>query len=333
MKSKILSIILVFITLLVVSCSEITRVSEQSSTGGINEILVITNSPQQWTGEIGDTIRKQFTQDLQLLPVPEPQFNLVNLHESSLSKDIFKKHHNIFIINIDTSLAEANVDVKKNLWANPQIVISVNAPNHHECLVILEQIRKNAMDLYLDNERTRISNSYGNQFKNNVISGDLRKYFNLEMNIPKGYELAKIDSNNAWIRKETAANSMNILIMTKPYTSLDELKPAEITKRRNQLTQTYIPGPTPGSFQTISDEYIEPISRELDFHGWFAVEIRGLWKVENDFMGGPFISYTFVDQKRNRLITIDAFLYGPKQKKAPFVRELEAILWSSRFME
>lgn len=331
--NKILNYFLVIIAVSLISCNEITSVSQTSSTGGINEILVITDAPGQWEGEIGDTLRKQFTQDMVLLPVAEPQFSVVNLSEASLGKAIFKKHHNIFIINIDSSLKEANVDVKKNLWATPQIIVAVNAPNQHECMVSLEQVKENAFDLFLENERNRISTSYGNQFKNNVISGDLIKHFNIEMNIPKGYDVAKIDSNNAWIRKETAANSMNIIVMSKPYVSLDELNPTQIMQRRNQLTRTYIPGPTAGSYQTISDEYLEPISREIDFHGWFAVEVRGLWKVENDFMGGPFISYTFVDQKRNKLITIDAFLYGPKQKKAPLVRELEAILWSSRFAQ
>ncbi len=331
--NKILNYFLVIIAVSLISCNEITSVSQTSSTGGINEILVITDAPGQWEGEIGDTLRKQFTQDMVLLPVAEPQFSVVNLSEASLGKAIFKKHHNIFIINIDSSLKEANVDVKKNLWATPQIIVAVNAPNQHECMVSLEQVKENAFDLFLENERNRISTSYGNQFKNNVISGDLIKHFNIEMNIPKGYDVAKIDSNNAWIRKETAANSMNIIVMSKPYVSLDELNPTQIMQRRNQLTRTYIPGPTAGSYQTISDEYLEPISREIDFHGWFAVEVRGLWKVENDFMGGPCISYTFVDQKRNKLITIDAFLYGPKQKKAPLVRELEAILWSSRFAQ
>jgi len=83
----------------------------------------------------------------------------------------------------------------------------------------------------------------------------------------------------------------------------------------------------------ISDEYIEPIFNEISFNDLFAVETRGLWRVENDFMGGPFVSYTFVDEKQARLITIDGFTYAPKQKKAPLVRELEAILWSVKILE
>jgi hypothetical protein len=68
----------------------------------------------------------------------------------------------------------------------------------------------------------------------------------IDMAIPKGYKIAKIDSSNAWIRKETAANSMNILIYIRPYKSTVDFEPANIIARRNGLTRTYIPGPTAG---------------------------------------------------------------------------------------
>lgn len=316
-----------------VSCDEITNVSQQSSTGGLNEILVVTNNVQQWNGEIGDSLRAQFTQDMQLLPVPEHQFNLVNVHESSLKKMIFKKHHSIFIVNIDPTIKEAFVESKKNLWAKPQVVIKINAPSLHEFLVSFEEIRENTYDLFIENERERISISYSSKFKNTNVVREINKYFHLDMNIPKGYTISKIDSNRAWIRKETAANSMNILIYIRDYQSEDDFNHQVLKNRRNALTSLYIPGPTTGSYQVISDDYLEPITTEISFNGMFAVEMRGLWRLENDFMGGPFLSYTFVDEKRNRLITIDGFMYAPKQKKAPLMRELEAILWSVKILD
>lgn len=332
---KILKIFALFSILAIslISCDDITNVSQQSSTGGLNEILVVTNNVQQWQGEIGDSIRSEFTQDMQLLPVPESQFKLVNVHESSLGKMIFKKHHNIFIVNIDPKIKEAFVESKKNLWAIPQVVIKINAPNINEFLVSFEEIRVNSFDLFIENERARIITSYGSKFKNNNLVRELINYYHLDMNIPKGYTISKIDSTRAWIRKETAANSMDILLYTRDYHSENDFNHDVLKKRRNALTSRYIPGPTTGSYQVISDEYLEPITTELSFNDHFAVEMRGLWRIENDFMGGPFISYTFVDEKRNKLITIDGFMYAPKQKKAPLMRELEAMLWSVKMVD
>lgn len=325
--------ILIFSIALLQSCNEIEEASQQSSTGGVNEILVVTNNVQQWKGEIGDSIRSNFSRTMEVLPLEEPQFKMVNVNEASLGKMLFKKHHNIFIVNVDPEIKEAYVESRADLWAKPQMVIKINAPNIHEFLISFEEIRENTYDLFINVERKRIQDSYSNKFKSQEINRSLHKYMQLDMAIPKGYKTAKIDSSNAWIRKETAANSMDILIYVRPYKSTNDFNPEKIKKRRNGLTRTYIPGPTEGSYQLISDEYIEPVFTELSFNDLFAVETRGLWKVKNDFMGGPFISYTFVDEKRNRLITIDGFTYAPKQKKAPLVRELEAILWSVKILD
>ncbi len=310
------------------SCNEITKVSEQASTGGLNEILIATNQVQQWEGEIGDSIRANFTRTMLLLPIPEPQFKLVNIPESSITRPVFKKHHNIFIVNIDPKFKEAFVESKKDLWAKPQMIIKINAPNIHEFLISFEEIRENAFDLYIENERARISKSYSSKFKNVNIGRKLKKNFHLNMNIPKGYSIAFIDTTKAWIRKETAANSMDILIYVQDYQSTNDFNPNKIKQRRNGFTSLNIPGSNVGTYQVISDEYLEPIFTELSFNELFAVETRGLWRIEGDFMGGPFISYTFVDEKRKKLITLDGFMYAPKQRKAELMRELEAMLWS-----
>jgi len=329
---KILKIVMIpFIIVSFLSCNQITEVAQQASTGGLNEILVVTNHVQQWNGEIGDSIRKNFGRYMQLLPIPEPQFTMVNIHENSIEKAIFKKHHNIFIINIDPKIKNAFIETRKDLWAKPQVVIKINAPNMHELLVSFEELRENAFDLYIANERERISESYAHKFKSVIIGTALKKNFHLNMNVPKGYSIAFMDSTKAWIRKETAANSMDILIFVEPYKSTTDFAPHKIKQRRNKFTSLYIPGPTVGSYQVISDEYLEPLFKEISFHDMFAVETRGLWRTENDFMGGPFLSYAFVDEKRTKLITIDGFMYAPKQRKAPLMRELEAMLWSVEF--
>ena len=325
---KINLITILIITISLISCNEITTATKRASTGGINEILVVTNKIEQWKGEIGDSLRSNFTRNMPLLPIPEPQFKMVNIHEASITKELFKKHHNIFIVNVDPKIKEAFIETKKNLWSEPQMIIKINAPSIHEFLISFEELKENAFDLFVEIERERINTSYSSKFKNSNISIQLKKHFHFDMDIPKGYSVAKIDSTKAWIRKETAANSMDILIISSPYNSTNDFNYINIKRRRNNITRTYIPGSLPGSYQIISDKYLTPISKEISFNDMFAVEFRGLWRVENDFMGGPFISYTFVDEKRKKLITIDGFMYAPKQKKAPLMRELEAILWS-----
>ena len=62
--------------------------------------------------------------------------------------------------------------------------------------------------------------------------------------------------------------------------------------------------------------------------GEYMVEMRGLGRLEKAFMGGPFISHTVLDEQRNRIVTVEGFVYAPRLDKRLYLRELEAILYT-----
>jgi hypothetical protein len=73
-------------------------------------------------------------------------------------------------------------------------------------------------------------------------------------------------------------------------------------------------------------ENFDVFRKEINFKGRFAVQLRGLWKVNNYYMGGPFISYAMVDEGTNRLYYVEAFLYSPGEEQRDDLRELNTIL-------
>ncbi len=58
----------------------------------------------------------------------------------------------------------------------------------------------------------------------------------------------------------------------------------------------------------------------------YLAEMKGLWKLEKAFMGGPYLSHTMLDEKNNRVVTVEGFVYAPSLDKRNYVRELEAII-------
>ena len=48
----------------------------------------------------------------------------------------------------------------------------------------------------------------------------------------------------------------------------------------------------------------------IDSTPW--VELSGFWEVANDYMGGPFVSYTTVNKATKEVVTIDCYIYSPK---------------------
>ena len=68
--------------------------------------------------------------------------------------------------------------------------------------------------------------------------------------------------------------------------------------------------------------------REINWSGKYAVEMRGLWKTNVLSMGGPFMGYALVDEKKGVFYYIEGFTYSPGKEQREIMRELETILLS-----
>ena len=73
---------------------------------------------------------------------------------------------------------------------------------------------------------------------------------------------------------------------------------------------------------------LNPVYRTFNLNGKFLAEMRGLWDVKGDVMGGPFVSHTRLDEANNRIITAEAFIYEPEKKKRNLMRQAEAALYT-----
>ncbi len=87
------------------------------------------------------------------------------------------------------------------------------------------------------------------------------------------------------------------------------------------MTKDNVLGPSEGSFMRVS--MVEPPeSHRIEFNGMFAVEMRGMWELDGDFMGGPFINYTVLDEQNQRIVTVDGFVYYPNKDKRTLLASL-----------
>ncbi|MBW6458957.1 MAG: DUF4837 family protein [Bacteroidales bacterium] len=306
----------------------------QRSSGSINELLVVTNDKPQWEGEPGDTIREFFGGPTIGLSQPEPMFDILNIAQKNLN-DLFKRYHNIFIVDINPDFTQPLSETSKNLWSEPQRVIKVTAPSLASFYEEFEKNKETFLQLFIQLERERTLAI--NQMATNIqLAGTLERKFNIFLPIPGGFYLAKEAPDFAWVRhkitKVKQDTELSILIYTMDYKDTIVFNPRHIIQWRNTITLEHIPGPSPLSFMKVSEAYIPPVFNVItDFPGGYAVETRGLWEVENDFMGGSFINYTFIDQANNKVITLDGYVYNPNNDKKNYLRQLESIFFALKF--
>jgi hypothetical protein len=307
------------------------RPTIKRSSGGICEVLVATDNEQVWKGSIGDTIRQYFAQYLTGLPMPEESFYALHTLSGTLFRDDFHKpRHNILIVNIDTSVKTPYIDSKKNHWASPQQIVRFVCPTDTSFFRLFRQYYKSLFTLFRDTEKTRVVNMFSSNPSKSIIA-KLKSNYGIDMLIPGGFNIAAETPDFIWLRQSIHRRKQDtetgFMIYIQPYTDTAAFAPDHIIRTRDSVAKKYIPGPSDGSYMATSTEFIPPeFNRTRRFSTGFAVETRGLWKVVNDFMGGPFISYTFVDTHRNRLITAEGYLYNPNAEQRKFVLQIEALL-------
>lgn len=302
------------------------------SVGGTSEVLLITQNNDQWNGQIGQTVRDFFEQEQYGLPQPEKNFKVAHINIDAFN-DMFKKHRNLIIAKIDKEVKNPLVETQKNWMSEPQYVIRITAPSE-ESWVRTFNSQKDGLKLIFDqNERERFMDFF-RPTTDTKIAAQLKKKFGVSMNIPEGYFIGIDQDNFMWIRKETDDMSMAFMVYELPYKDTADLNPDNIIRVRDSIAKKYIPGPTDGSYMSTDKEFITPVFKTLPkFPAGYAVETRGMWNVVGDFMAGPFVSYSIVNQDHTKIVTAEGWIYYPNKNKRDLLRQQESVLYSLKFVK
>jgi hypothetical protein len=324
-----LSLILL-IPLTFISCDEINERVLPRCTGKSGDLLIVADSVY-YNHQTGTAIQQIFSQEQVGLPQREPLFNLIQVPHRAFAR-IFHTTRNIIMIHIEPE-SNIKLTVREEVWSETQLVVSITAPNDK---IAAETIEKNAavlLDYFNDKELARLHA----KFKVNSRSKNaqyLNKKFGVTLNLDELYVVAKETDDFIWLRKEKSVGghpvSQGIIIYTYPYVSDSTFEVSNLVAKRDTYTKANVAGGNEGSYMTSYLEYV-PGQKEISLNGVYVNELRGLWQMKGDFMGGPFINYSLVDEKKNRVICIDGYVYAPKFDKREFLREQEALIKTITF--
>ncbi|MDD4847730.1 MAG: DUF4837 family protein [Bacteroidales bacterium] len=323
---------LLILVCLTAGCNQNTTQKAEVSGGKTNEIIAVMKGSLTWDSKIGDTIIQYFEQADTMLSQPEELFSVATItHQQFETSNFFFHHHNILIINKDTSIVKPTVETKENVWATPQRVVWINFADDSSFFTLFSTYQSTILKMFDDLEIIRTNNTM--KLGSNQLAGlTLEKIFQFKMDIPAGFSVARQDSNFLWLTQRVESKSQDltagIMIWQRPYNSENQFSMNELVKSRNTIARQYISGPIQGSFMKTSVEFIPPTTKVVsNFPVDYAVEMRGLWDMVGDFMGGPFISYTFLNPKTDQLITVEGFVYNPNHKKRVFLRQMQSVFW------
>jgi len=296
--------------------------------GSAGEVLVVAPD-ELWNGPAGDTLRRLFSQEVPYLPQPEPVFSVLHVTPGQFDK-MFHTHRNILFMKTGSQYKKPRISVGHDRWASPQLLIDVEAPNAASMARAIHQGGASLVKTINDMERKRIIEYYRHYLATKVCKKIQQKFY-LTLDIPKGYSLDVDTTDFAWIASETPRTSQGILIYTYPYTTDKIFNADSLSAIRDRFLKKYVHGRIEGTYMA-TETLIPPEFRAFERDGQYFAELRGLWKLENGFMGGPFVSLTTVDKSRGRVVTVEGFVYAPGEKKREYMRQVESILYTLKII-
>lgn len=295
-----------------------------SVTGAPGEIFIIVDKTW-WEGEIGSELRRTFMEDYPFLPQSEQTFSVFNAPHSAF-KGSFCLHRNILTIDIDKKVEKAEVSYVQDVWAHPQIVIRLTAPDEESALALVMAEKERMSAAFEQKERERIINNT-RKFENKEVQDAISSFIGGAPYFTRDFSIKKKTKDFIWVSHETTYVNQGMFFFKIPFFDAEGADIGKYLDGIDSVLQANVPGMRDNSYM-ITNRYIMPGIQYVSYKGMNFAEIRGLWELENDYMGGPFVCHVFPDRTGSGYIVEFGFVYAPKYDKRDYLRLVESVLYS-----
>ena len=329
----------------------------QEATGRPGDMVLIMDSTQ-WKEALGQHLRGIFQAEVTGLPRPEPRFNVTWVHPNRNFRLLTQIRNLVYVFTLDhktsgtraitDNLSPQTIDtirrdpgfyisVKQDQYARGQVVMYLFSNTEGQLIDQLEKNGQRIAEYFHIIERNRLVSSFRRTRTTRGSTEFLRKELQCEMVLPIGFQMADRRKDFIWFRNIEVDADKNVFISWKPYTSETQLQKENLIEWRNNIARRYLyedPEQPNSYIVTETSVPFQPVTtKQVSMNSNYAVELKGLWKTNNNTMGGPFIGYSLIDEAQGLLYYIEGFAFSPGKDQREIMRELEAILWTFRTSE
>ena len=292
-----------------------------SSNGNINTITVVMTD-QLWAGTIGQAVRDMYAYPAEGLPQQEPLFDLKQIPPEVFT-GFAQSSRSVLWIGIRD---QTNIRIDKNTYAQPQTVAVFTAPTPTALTEIIISQSDEVIKTFRTQERAERLRRIR---KSTFVNHGLDKKFGFTLTMPSAYKTHKENETTSWFQREIQKGHINLLVATIPYDEniVADQNLEKIITQHDSIGKAFIPGRLPNS-HLITEKAYEPYIYSTTFGKKPALEIRGTWEVQGDFMAGPFLQYIINDKSNTRNILLEGFVFAPSTVKRDYVFEIETVLRS-----
>ncbi|WP_455628688.1 DUF4837 family protein [Parabacteroides chinchillae] len=297
------------------------------ATGLAYEVVVVMDQ-KDWKGEAGEIIKVDLESPVPGLPQSEPSLKITYAQPKDFN-GLLKLVRNILIVKINPSTyTKVSLSYENNPWAKGQVVLTLKAPDAQSIVEYLTANKNKLANFFVEAEMNRAIAQLEKNYSS-VVMEHLKKDFDVMLNAPENMTYYKDTTNFFWASNNANTGRTDLVVYTFPYTDPDTFTADYLVAKRDSVLKANLPGAFPGSYmatETLGGVHYEPIT----VNGKYCGVLRGLWKMRGDMMGGPFVSHIRLDEKNNRVVVAEGFVFAPETSKRNFIRRIEAALYTLR---
>ena len=319
-------------------CAGPGQTGKPGSSGKTLELMVVAPN-SVCSGTTQGVLDSLFETPQVALNQPEPRFDVVHIVPSSFDGNtMFQSHRNILILEVNPQNI-CKVYLEQDKWSVPQVVIRMTAPDRASLDSMLLANGERLLKEYYNQEYRRMDRVFSKAPAYKIVKL-LKEKYGFTLSIPEEFALAKMkeESDFTWILKQTKDFDLHLYVYSRESVGPQDFEEAGILDNIDTMLRRYVPGPSEGSYPGVERRDFF-YSRDVVLgDGIEAVETRGLWRTYNDFMGGPFVCYTFTLPESGKVYTLMGSVYSPSQRnrmvmKRDLLMQLDGICRSIKLQE
>lgn len=296
-----------------------------TSSGTPYEMMVVMDKDMWENRPAGRALFGVLDTDVPGLPQPERSFRISQIGPNHFDRAM-RIFRNIIVADIQPIYTQPKLKFTRDAYASPQMVMTIQAPDETSFAEYVEKNKQVILDFFTKSEMNR-QIALLKKEHNPTVSTKVGSQFGCDVWIPMDLQNYKVGKDFLWASTNRATSDLNFVIYSYPYTDKDTFTKEYFIHKRDSVMKINIPGAQEGMYMTTADSTFVEVD-DINVRDEYAFEARGLWEMEGDMMGGPFVSHARVDRPNGRVVVVEGFVFAPEKMKRNLMRQLEAALYT-----
>ena len=256
------------------------------------------------------------------LPQQEAVFDVSTIVSDGLTQATRYARNIVMVTTGIDSLKHATVSYQQNTYARPQLILHLRVAStsllRPTLLYYVRAIERQLVLQELNNGIALLRDKH-----NKAAEAMVREMFGARLWVPEDLNKWKRGQDFLWLSNDAARGMQNICIYRYAGNVLTR---EQAIAKRDSVMKRNLPGESEGSYMKTAPYPAVAVDNhsEKTPDGIRPTELRGLWEMQGEAMGGPFVSLS--TRYGDSTLVVEAFVYAPETEKRRMVRRLEASL-------